>query len=326
MDALPWLDLLHRLNLNHLVGFLAVADAGSFRAAAARLHISQSALSVQIRQLEQTLGVALFHRTTRSVALTGEGRRLDTVARRIGMDLGQVATELKEEAQLQRGVVTVAALPSLATTLMPRAMRAFAARHPRVEVRLRDADSQRAVELIRQGEADLGLLSRHDALHGLVFTALFDDPFLAVAPAEGHGLSGRRTVALAELARHPLLLNPRGVDSREMLEQAFRAVGIVPRAAQELVGTQALLALVGAGFGIAVLPRMALAGVSTAHYRTLRLREPAHRVIGILVSARRALPPAARALQGFLQTEAIGTWTASVPSGPDTIVQETHRP
>lgn len=108
--------LLSRINLNHLPGFLAVAEHSSFRAAAQRMHISQSALSVQIRQLEQMLGVPLFHRTTRSVNLTSEGQRLHSVARRVTEELGQVAAALQEDAQLQRGVVNVAVLPSLAAT------------------------------------------------------------------------------------------------------------------------------------------------------------------------------------------------------------------
>ncbi|QJW83351.1 LysR family transcriptional regulator [Ramlibacter terrae] len=109
-------QLLERLNLNHLPAFLAVAEHCSFRAAAQRMHISQSALSVQIRQLERMLGVPLFHRTTRSVNLTAEGQRLQAVARRATEELGQIAMELREDAQLQRGVVNVAVLPSLAAT------------------------------------------------------------------------------------------------------------------------------------------------------------------------------------------------------------------
>jgi LysR family carnitine catabolism transcriptional activator len=303
MSTTPWLDLLHRLNLNHLVGFLAVAEAGSFRAAAARLHMSQSALSVQVRQLEQRLGVALFHRTTRSVALTDEGRRLDAVARRIGADLGQVAAELKEEAQLQRGTVTVAALPSLATSWMPRAMRAFQLRHPQVELRLRDADSLRAVDLLRQSEVDLAVLSQHGQMHGMAFTPLFHDPYLAVVPASGHALSRRRQIGLTELARYPLLLNPRGVDSREILEQAFVAAGLQVQPAQELVGTPVLLSLVLSGFGVAVLPRMAMADAPPEPYRILPLHESPQRTVGILTAARRALSPAALAFRAFLQEQ-----------------------
>ena len=160
-----------RLNHNHLPVFLAVAESGSFRSAAARLHVSQSALSVQVRQLEDVFGVPLFHRTTRSVSLTGEGERLLPVVRRLTGDIAQVAMELREEAQLQRGVTTIAVLPSLAAALMPGILRDFAALHPGVQVHLRDAASKNAFERVRPGEVDMGLLSSGDnlqELHALV--------------------------------------------------------------------------------------------------------------------------------------------------------------
>lgn len=95
-DPIPT-EVLRRLNLNHLLGFLAVAEAGSFRAAAGHMHVSQSALSVQVRQLEEVFGVPLFHRTTRSVTLTVEGERLLPVVRRLAGDMAQVTLELREK-------------------------------------------------------------------------------------------------------------------------------------------------------------------------------------------------------------------------------------
>ena len=306
MSSLPWPDVLNRLNLNHLLGFMAVAETGSFRAAAGRMHISQSALSVQVRLLEEGLGVPLFHRTTRVVSVTVEGLRLLAVARRVSQELGQVAVELKEEAQLQRGVITVAVLPSLAASMMPRAMRDFAALHPGIEVRLRDADSQHAAALLRQGDADMGVLSRSDALHEFVFTPLFRDAFVAVVPAQGHALSSRKYVDIAALASSALLLNPRGVDTREVVETMFAAVGIVARPAQELVGTQSLLALVAAGFGVSVLPEMALVGQHMPQCRCVRLRNGGSREIGVMLSAKRAPSPALAAFKAFLQQEGPG--------------------
>lgn len=298
------LELLHGINLNHLLGFMAVAETGSFRAAALRMHISQSALSVKIRQLEQTVGVSVFHRTTRSVALTAHGQRLQATARRVSADLSQVLAELREESQLHRGVVTVAVLPSLASTVMPRAMKAFAKAHPGIDVRLRDADSKRAVELIRQGDADMGLLSRNDQLHELAFTQLFRDAFFAVVPAQGHALSARKRIALADLAGYPLLLNPRGVDLREVLQGMFSQAGITPRPAQELVGTHALVSLVAAGFGISVLPRMALAGLQGGPCHFIPLRGGEARDVGVMLPTRRSPSPACSAFKAFLEDNA----------------------
>jgi LysR family carnitine catabolism transcriptional activator len=299
MDTTFRRDLLTRLNLNHLPAFLAVAEHASFRAAALQMHISQSALSVQIRQLERMLGVPLFHRTTRSVNLTAEGGRLHVVARRIVEELGQVALELREDAQLQRGMVTVAVLPSLAATWVPRAMRGFAIRHPGIDIRLRDADSKRCAELVRQGDAHMALMSRNDALHDMEFTRLFRDEFVAVVP-RGHALAARKSTSLVELAKYPLLLNPRGVDLREMLQVLFHAEGLAPEAAQELTGTHALVALVAAGFGVSIQPRMALAGLDMPGCRVLKLRGGGGRDIGVMLPTRRSHSPATLAFKTFL--------------------------
>lgn len=295
------LEVLRHLNLNHLLAFLAVAEAGSFRSAAAKMHMSQSALSVQVRQLEEVFGVALFHRTTRSVTLTVEGERLLPVVRRLTEDMAQVTMELREEAQLQRGVTTLAVLPSLAAALLPDILREFAALHPGIQVRVHDADSKAAFELVRRGEVDMGLLARGEKLIDLDFIPLMEDELLAVVPADGHPLSGRRRVTLRDVAAFPLLLNPRGVALRETLDIRLRAIGVTPTPAQELVGTHALVALVGAGLGVAVLPRLALATVDVRGCRLLKLRDGGAREVGLVLPQRRSASPATEALRTFVE-------------------------
>src|SRR5690554_2990935 len=120
--TLDWYAALQRLNLTRILAFLVVAEERSFRAAANRMHVSQSAVSVQIKQLESALGLALFHRTTRSVALTKEGALLFEVAQRFTTELFQATVVLREEANLQHGIVVVAAMPALAVTLLPPLM------------------------------------------------------------------------------------------------------------------------------------------------------------------------------------------------------------
>lgn len=299
-----WLAQLQRLHLNRVLSFVAVADAQSFRAAAARLHVSQSALSVQVRELERELGTPLLHRTTRSVALTPEGQRLHAVMQRVGPDLAQVMAELRGEAALQRGVVTVAVLPSLAAPLLARAMRSFALRYPGISIRPKDVDSQRATQMVRQGEVDMGLLSLSEAAHDLCFEPLLRDELVALVPAQGHALSARSRLRLADLAAHPLLLNPRGVALRELLESLFRREGLSPQPAQEMVGAHALMAMVGLGFGVSVLPRLALCGSDLSLCRVVALQPQAAREIGIVSVRGRSPSPARAAFGAFLQAQA----------------------
>ncbi|QJW83352.1 LysR family transcriptional regulator substrate-binding protein [Ramlibacter terrae] len=154
--------------------------------------------------------------------------------------------------------------------------------------------------LVRQGHVHMALMSRNDAspvLADMDFTRLFHDDFVAVVP-EGHALSPRKGTSFAELARHPLLLNPKGVDLREMLERLFHAEALVPRVAQELIGTHALVALVAAGFGVSIQPRMALSGLDMQGCSVLKLRGGAGREIGVMLPARRSHAPATHGVQG----------------------------
>ena len=114
---------------------------------------------------------------------------------------------------------------------------------------------------------------------------------------------GRKVINVTALASSALLLNPRGVDTREVVETMFTADGIVARPTQELVGTHALLALVAAGFGISVLPEMALVGQHMPNCRCVKLRNGGSREIGIMLSAKRAPSPALNAFKAFLQKE-----------------------
>lgn len=305
MNELPaWLPPLQRVHLNRVLTFMAVADARSFRAAAAHLHVSQSALSVQVRELERELGTPLLHRTTRTVELTQEGRRLHGVMQRVGPEMAQVLADLRGEAALQRGVVTVAVLPSLAAPLLARAMRSFALRYPGISIRPKDVDSQRATQMVRQGEVDMGLLSLSDATHDLSFEPLLRDELVVLVPAQGHALSARARLRLADLAAHPLLLNPRGVELRELLENLFRREGLSPQPAQEMVGAHALMAMVGLGFGVSVLPRLALYGSDLSLCRVIPLMPQASREIGIVSVRGRSESPAGAAFRAFLKAQA----------------------
>ncbi|MCJ0764365.1 LysR family transcriptional regulator [Variovorax terrae] len=304
MKQLPWFQALHPLNLNHLLTFMAVAEVRSFRTAAGLVHLSQSALSVQVKQLEDALGVAVLHRTTRSVTLTREGERLYAVIKPLVNEVAQVASELKGEAALQRGVVRVAVLPSLASTLLPQVIRGFNALHPGIDIRMQDVDSRRALELVRDGEVDISLMSRNMRLLDMAFEPLFQDDFLAVVPAAGHPLSARSRVRARDLAAFPLLLNPRGVDLREALERIFEADGIQVQPTQELTGTHALVSLVGLGLGVSVQPRISLYGLDLSRCRLLDFLPRSSREIGVVTLRHRSASPAIAAFRGFMASRA----------------------
>ncbi len=295
-----WMPTLRRLNLNHLTAFCAVVQHLSFRAAAKELHISQSALSVQIGQLESAVGVQLLQRNTRSVSLTAEGARLNEVFERSGVELARVITQLKAEGRLKTGGILVAVLPSLVATYMSVLLPMFRSKYPGITVKVRDIDSRRAYEQISQGAVDIGVLSRSSRAAGVPFLPLFRENLLTVVPVDYTEFDGVDVVGIEELIHRPLLLNPPGVDLRDQLDVLFQNEGFTVEAAQELTGTSSLVALVSSGMGATILPRSSLHGLDLGRCRLLNFRPPAFREIGVVTPPGRTLSPAATAFRDFL--------------------------
>ena len=300
MTPRDWYPVLSRVNLNQLMTFLVVSEEGSFRSAALRMHLSQSAVSVHVQQLESALGVPLFHRTTRSVGLTREGMVLAGVARRVSADLLEAAVALREEADLQRGLVTVVAVPTFAYMLLPRLMRRYGELHPKVEVRLLDLDSQAGLQALQDGDADLAVLARTGEMDDFDFLPLFSDEFVVLIPADSHMFDGRQEVPVEDVAREPLVLSPGGAQTRALVDQIFSKAGCEPKVRQECQRPQTLLALVENGFGIAILPRTTLAGIELTGLKMVRLASRPAREVGIVTLRNLSQSPAAKSFQEFL--------------------------
>lgn len=300
MTQPDWYEVLSRVNLNQLLSFLVVAEEKSFRMAAVRMHISQSALSVQVQHLERALGVPLFHRTTRSVDLTREGEVLASVARPVMADLREVAVALREEAKLQRGVVTVVAMPTFAYMLLPRLMCRYAELHPNVEIRLLDFDSAIALQMLQTGAADLAVLARTEDMGDLEFVPMFQDEFVVLIPLGSAMFNGRTVMPVEEVALERLVLSPKGAQTRALVEQIFSESNCQVQVCQECQRPQTLLALVENGFGITILPRTALEGINLSRLEVVRLQPQPIREVGIATMRNLSQSPAARSFKEFL--------------------------
>ena len=290
------------LKLDQIGTFAAVADARSFRAAADRLNVAQSTVSARIRQLEETLGVRVLDRTTRSVSLTGEGARLLAAARHAIGELEALAVQLKDEAALQRGRVNMSALPSLVATFLLPAIREFSTLHPNVFVNVTDCVADRAVNLVLTGDADLAVTSRGPKRRDLAFHPLLRDECLVVAPI-GHPLARRSTVLLKAVGEYALLVPIRGAGFREVVDAAFNAAGLPMLVEREAINLSTLLAFADLGLGVTFLPSIYAAKLDTSRCRVLHVRpRPIWRDIGCVTLAGRSLSPAARAFMQFLQS------------------------
>jgi LysR family transcriptional regulator, carnitine catabolism transcriptional activator len=244
------------LNLRHLEALVAVAAAGNFTRAARVLHISQPALTVQIRQLEETIGVKLLDRNTRSVRLTRIGQQLTPVIQRVLREIDSVLLSAHDLATGDRGMVSVAALPSVCATILPRVVAEFRKQSPGVTVSLRDGVAARVLGMVKSDEVDFGVGSFADSDPALETVPLFTDRMRVVFPRSSP-LRRRRTVGLKDVAGLPLILMDTQSSVRMLLDRAFHAQGLFPAPAYEVTFMATAVGMVKAGLGVAVLPSTA---------------------------------------------------------------------
>jgi DNA-binding transcriptional LysR family regulator len=276
----------------------AVADKGSFTRAADSLHLTQSACSGLVRDLETELGVRLFDRTTRRVALTAAGREFLAAARRTLGDLEDAVGDVQALAARQRGRVTVAAPPLLAATVLPRAIAGFRAAHPDIQVVLQDVPTDEIVTRIRSGGADLGIGTFDPAEDGVAQTLLARDRLRLFCPPD-HALATRKPVPWRALQGETLVGLVRASDVRRLTEEALGRAGLVARPAYEVTQMATAIALVDAGAGLAVLPAYAERYTRLFNVVSRPLVSPVvPRDISLLAAQDRSLSPAA---EGFAE-------------------------
>ncbi len=288
------------LNLAQIETFVSVAEARSFRAAADQLCISPPAVSARIQQLEQSLGVQLFNRTTRSVSLTSEGQRLYASSSRALSELIRMTRQLESEAALTTGRVHFAVLVSIASSTLPALLSSFARRHPGLVVTFVDVLSNGAAKAVLDGDVDFALSSLSVTRKGLLFEPLYGEACDALVRID-HPLAVHDTVRIEQLAQYPLLSPPKGTQLHGILSSAFAAHGIAFEPRHEANASSTIVALVDQGHGVAFLSQGQLRHLKTDHIKALRIDpNPVRRDIGIVTAEGRSLSPAAEALRDFL--------------------------
>lgn len=243
-------------SIQHIRAFLSVAQTGSFSKAAAALNLSPSALTVQIQQLEDWLGVALLERSPRHVCLTGAGQNALLPMEKLLLDLDNIVNAARDIAASRRGVISIAALPSLCSSVLPAVLKQFRERFPGVEVRLRDVVAQRIDTLVMEREVDFGLGVQVRPAHGLEFKAILEDR-LCLFTSRDHPLATRKAVKISELSSYPIVLTGRDSSVRDLVERLFADEHLPLSAGLEANYMSTVLALVSQGQGITLLPESA---------------------------------------------------------------------
>jgi DNA-binding transcriptional LysR family regulator len=233
--------------------FVTVAEELHYGRAAARLHITQPALSRQIRDLERVLGVTLFDRTSRRVVLGRAGQAVLGQARRALAESDRAVRLARLAAHGDWGELAIAVLPAVAVALLPAIIRAYRDAHPAIGVTISESFDDEQLAALTAGRIDAGFLRAAAAPPGLHLETLLTEPVLAGLPA-GHRLARHDRIALSELAGEPFVLFPRhrSVLAYDELIAACRAAGFSPAIVQEASGISAL-GLVAAGLGVTVV-------------------------------------------------------------------------
>jgi DNA-binding transcriptional LysR family regulator len=259
--------------------FTTVAEELHYGRAAERLHITQPALSRQIRDLERVLGVTLFDRTSRRVVLSRAGQAVLGQARRALAESGRAVRLARLAAHGDWGELAIAALPAAAVALLPAIIRAYRDAHPAIGVRISESFDDEQLAALTAGQIDAGFLRAAAAPPGLYLETLLTEPVLAGLPA-GHRLARHNRIALSELAGEPFVFFPRhrSVLAYDEFIASCRAAGFSPAIVQEASGISAL-GLVAAGLGVTVVAAsyqaLSLDGVRfvpvTGHQLTLQV-------------------------------------------------------
>jgi aminoethylphosphonate catabolism LysR family transcriptional regulator len=237
------------MNFTQLRAFHAVASAGGFTRGAARLRLSQPAVTVQVRALERAYGVELFRRRGQRTELTDFGREVFRQAQQLFARLDDLEQLLAAAGSLSTGRLVLGADGPFAVMDL---LAAFLQRHPGVRVTMRLGNATRALADLREGHTDLAVLNLIEHGEDLVSRPLLRDRVLALVGA-GHAWGERGAVALEELSGAPLILREPGSATRALLVDALAAAGLEPRVALELGSREAVREAVLAGLGVGIV-------------------------------------------------------------------------
>lgn len=286
--------MLPELKLAPLRYILAIVDEGGFHAAARQLHRSQPAISMAVRDLEERLGQPLFEKGNGKALLTPFGHWCVPRFRELVAHHDRVCRDALAMTRQQRGRVDIAAVPSVASRLMPGLLAGFLARYPGIEINLQDGHSERVNEMVLKGEVELGITSlwRPDDAFGFE-ALLYDD--MGVVCRDDHPLARQETLHWQSLVPYPLIRN-----GTSRLLEGSPAAPLLTHSMLYISNMISLTAMLEAGVGITTLPRLAFPH-EHGGLRFIPLTTPyLERRIGLLKRSERSLSPAAEAMWDYV--------------------------
>jgi DNA-binding transcriptional LysR family regulator len=244
-----------RITFRQLETFAEVARQQSFTKAAEALHLTQPAVSIQIRQIAETIGLPLFEQNGREIALTAAGEELLTTVHDLDDAWNRFESAIDDLKGFKRGKLRVG-LVTTAKHFLPRMLGDFYRRYPDIDIQLEIANRQGIVERLLGNQDDLYVMSYPPTNLDIVSQPFLDNEYVVLAP-EAHWAVGK-ALTLQELATEPFLLREQGSGSRHVIDQHMRDTGIQLKVRLSLASNEAIRELVASGMGLTVLSRQAL--------------------------------------------------------------------
>ena len=248
------------MDLRPLRHFLTLADTLHFGRASDACHVSPSTLSRTVQQLEDSLGVRLFERDNRTVQLTREGRVFQQYARDALEQWELLRHSLMEEAGDLAGEISIYCSVTASYSFLYELLSEFRLRYPRIELKLHTGDPADAINRVLGGDEDMAITARPEALPTqLAFKPIAVSPLVFIAPSEAADWLPASTArpSAGEWARAPMILSESGL-ARERADAWFRNLGVKPHIYAQVAGNEAIVSMVGLGFGIGVVPKIVL--------------------------------------------------------------------
>lgn len=290
----------HTMDFRPLQQFLSLADTLHFGRASEACHISASTLSRTIRQLEEQLGITLFDRDNRHVALTAQGKRFQHYAREALEHWEGIRLSMQSDAQRLSGEISIYCSVTASYSFLYNLLSDFRHRHPSIELKLHTGDPARAMQRVLAGDEDMAITSRPRKLpEALAFKSLTRSALVFIAPHTEHRWipASPQTPTRDQWREVPMILSESGL-SRDLADTWFKALGTIPTIYAQVAGHEAIVSMVGLGFGVGIVPRIVLdASPLKDSIRILSVKpELPHYDVGLCVLNRRLKSPLLNAL------------------------------
>lgn len=296
-----------KVTIKQMQAFVAVAKVQSFAEACAQLHLSQPALSITIKKLEESIGGTLFARTTRSVSLTPEGKELYPVAKRLLEDWDSSLIDINNLFSLRRGKLAIAAMPTFACSLLPTILSVYRQQYANINITVHDVIAENVVDMVRTGKVELGITFDPGEIQDLHFEPLFNDEFLAVLPKH-HKLLDKPTLKWSDIQNEPFITLQRPSSIRLMIDDMLKEKNILLSPSIETHQLASVGRMVAQGLGVSVVPAISTDQMIEMGAECKSITAPTiSRRVGVLIRKRFSLSVASQAL-----LETIKQWANNI--------------